>query len=238
MIASRLKVVALVAVCLASLGATAVHAPPPTVDDLKRVLEVRLKALMPKRFTTRTVLFEQVTPAAPVDGVYPFTVTANVHDYGAGSPAKKDYGQTCLRRMENWTFGLRADSAGGWRVEGRMTGADSVCIDNPAEGESAIPLESLVSSAATSLEEDAGNLPAGEWACYDANSQLMANLSFVLKASGKYTDASGARGGTFVYSGTRSEITFRGGFLGGQTGTNVQSSGFVLSPTVTCEPKK
>ena len=110
-------------------------------------------------------------------------------------------------------------------------------MDNPAAGESAIPLESLLRTGA-SLEEDAGNLPAGAWACYDEQGEAIAAMRFVLKANGKYTDASGKRGGTFVYSGTKSEIAFRFGFLGGQTGTNVQSSGFALSATITCEPVK
>ncbi len=229
--------------CIATLGASVVGDPPPTVEDLKRVLEAKLMSLTPKRFTTRTVLFEQVTAAAlsdgtPRDGVYSFVATVNVHDYSPGAPARKEYGETCLRRMESWTFGLKAATTGGWVVEGRVTGADSVCMSNPSAGESAIPLESLMSTASTPLEEDAGNLPTGEWACHDANDQPVPRLSFVLRASGRYSDVDGARGGTFVYSGTRSEITFRGGFLGGQTGTNVQSSGFALSATVTCEPKK
>lgn len=227
----------MVLACVASVGAAAFSGPPPTIDDLKHALEVRLKSLTPPRFTTRTVLFDEVLSGAPADGVYPFTVSANIHDYGAGTPAKKDYGQTCLRRMDKWTFALK-DSAGTWVVRGRMTGADSVCMDNPSEGESAIPLASLVSTASTTMDEDAGNLPTGEWACYDAKGAPIDSMSFVLRANGKYSDVDGARGGTFVYSGTRSEITFRGGFLGGQTGTDVQSSGFALSATVTCEPKK
>ena len=96
--------------------------------------------------------------------------------------------------------------------------------------------ESLLRTGA-SLEEEAGNLPAGTWACHDEKGEAIAARRFVLEANGKYTDAGGKRG-TFVYSGTKSEIAFRFGFLGGQTGTNVQSSGFALSATITCEPVK
>lgn len=226
------------AMILALCGMSATSGPPPSVEDLKHTLEAALVRLKPAQFTTRTVLFDDVTAVAQDGTGYPFVVTVNIHDYSSGAPSKQDYGRTCLRRMDQWTFALTPDSVAGWKVSGRLAGADSVCMDNPAAGESAIPLESLAPAERPPVDDDAGNLPAGEWACYNESAQLLPKMAFVLKASGKYTDADGARGGTFVYSAGRSEITFRGGFLHGQIGTNVQSSGFELSDTVTCEPKK
>lgn len=222
----------------ALLGGLRVAAPPPTVDDLKQTLEAKLVSLKPATFKARTVLYDDVEAGAPSGGAYPFVVTVNIHDYSPGTPAKKDYGRTCLRRMDQWTFALKAGKDGGWIVSGRMTGADSVCMDNPAEGESSIPLESLMPASSVAGVDDAGNVPTGEWGCYDVNAKLLPKLAFVLKANGRYTDLDGARGGTYVYSGTKSEIAFRGGFLTGRIGTNFQSSGFELADGVSCEPKK
>ena len=227
----------LVVASCALLGISRAVEPPPTVNDLKQTLEAKLVSLKPPTFTTRTVLYDDVEAGAPSGGAYPFVVTVNIHDYSPGTPATKDYGRTCLRRMENWTFALRSGKD-GWIVSGRMTGADSVCMDNPAEGVSSIPLESLMPAPSVAGEEDAGNVPTGEWACYDADAKLLPKLAFVLKANGRYTDLDGVRGGTYVYSGTKSEIAFRGGFLTGRTGTNFQTSGFELADGVSCEPRK
>ncbi len=69
-------------------------------------------------------------------GYYPFKVTTYMHDCGAGYPANRYYGQTCLRKMEAWKFDMRKDDFGEWIVQGRFTvmGEDAVCKENPSEG--------------------------------------------------------------------------------------------------------
>jgi len=61
-------------------------------------------------------------------------------------------------------------------------------------------------------------------------------MGFVLDRSGKYTDVDGGRGGNYSYNAGASTIAFRGGFLDGQVGKNVRTTGFNISSTVSCEP--
>jgi hypothetical protein len=195
--------------------------PPPTVDDLKHALAVRLQALKPDS-VTRTVIFEDVHAGRAKGASYPFEVTATVRDSAAR--------QTCVGRLSHRKLVLKKGQRGEWVVVGILTASDVVCRDNPRVESPTAPTPSL--------DDDAGNLPAGEWACYGVDGVLKAELSFLLKPNGTYTDLDGEREGRWVYSATKSEIAFRGGIFAEQTGTNVQSSGFTLSATVTCEPKK
>jgi hypothetical protein len=139
------------------------------------------------------------------------------------------------------------DDFGGWMVQGRMTPTGSTeCKDNPAEGASAFPLNTLqgtqvaanapVTAVPAAARPGASPLYMGEYACY-GNGTLMAGMGFKLAANGRYTDVDNARGGTYVYNGTAGSVTFRGGFLDGQTGRGVSNQGtFDLSATVNCEP--
>ena len=82
----------------------------------------------------------------------------------------------------------------------------------------------------------ATKLYLGEFACYGTAGRLMAGMGFNLKSGGRYNDLDGARGGTYVFNATAATISFHGGFLDGQVGRNVRTTGFQLSQTVSCEP--
>lgn len=224
-----------------------VRIAPPTTEDFKRALEAQLLNLKPVGTQTRTVLFGEVRAGTPNGPFFPFQVTATIHDYGTGYPPNHYYGETCVGTMDRWKFDMRKDEFGGWIVQGRMTVSDAVCKKNPAEGVSAIPLAGLSGTrvgAATAAEparravpaRDADKLYIGEYACYGTGNRIMAGMGFRLKAGGAYADVDGGRGGTYAFNAAASTLAFRGGFLAGQTGKNVQSSGFTLSTTVNCEP--
>ena len=237
---------------IAFVATSIAHAQTPTSDDLKRVLEAQLLKFATAGFT-RTVLFEDVRPGTPIGGYFPFQVTATIHDYSAGYPKNRYYGQTCVGRMDKWKFDLRKDDFGGWIAQGRMTVSDAKCKDNPAEGVAAMPLTSIpgtrapvATASAAGASAAAKNAPAkaagsspfhvGEYACYGTGGRPMAGMGFVLKPGGSYQDVDGGRKGTYVHDASASTIAFKGGFLDGQVGRNVRATGFTLSSTVNCEP--
>lgn len=221
----------------------------PTAADARQTLNAQLQKLKPGGVTQRTVLFETVTPGTPNGGYYPFIVTATIHDYGPGYPANRFYGETCVGKMDKWKFDLRDNGASGWVAQGRMTVSDSRCTKNPSEGVSAVAVGSLpgkpAEQGATSTpsavvgkqQAAAGNLYLGEYACYGAGGRLMAGMGFRLLAGGKYSDLDGSRGsGSYRHDAGSSTLSFSGGFLDGQKGSNVRITGFQISSTVNCEP--
>jgi hypothetical protein len=221
----------------------------PTVDDLKRALNSQLQKLKSGGFEVRTVLFDQVIAGRPTGSVQPFQVTATIHDYGRGDPPNRYYGQTCVGRMDKWTFKLSKDEFDEWVVDGRMTVTDRVCKDNPAEGVSATPVTTLTgtpapppstsTSSAPSRPAPAGDLlTRGEYACYGTGGRLMVGMGFHLRPAGTYDDLDGTRGGTYTFDAQQATVRFAGGFLDGQVGRNVTKAGFAISSTVNCEPWK
>lgn len=219
----------------------------PSTEEFKRALEAQLQSLKPTGTHTRTVLFEEVRAGTPNGPFFPFQATLSIHDHGLGYPPNRYYGMTCVGRMDRWKFDMRKDEFGAWIVQGRMTVSGAECKDNPAEGVSSIPLAGLkgtrvaaagasapVPRAPAAVTKDATYL--GEYACYGAGSRLMAGMGFKLEAGAKYTDLDGARAGSYVVNAGNGTISFRGGFLGGQTGKNMKASAFDLSATVNCAP--
>jgi hypothetical protein len=228
-----------------------VVAAQPTVEQFKQVLEMKLQKLKPEGTTVRTVLFQDVIPGKPKGGSYPFQVTAVIHDYGPGFPKNRYYGETCVGKMDKWKFDLMPDDFGGWTVQGRMT-VPGECKKNPSEGVSAIALASLPgkpagkaasadaqgTAPAAPAAGDSGNLYLGEYACYGTGGTLLAAMGFHLKPGGKYHDLDGGGAGTYNYNARQGTISFRGGFLDGETGRDVRNTGFQLTSTIHCEPWK
>jgi hypothetical protein len=220
-------------------------AQQPTTAQFEQTLDARLQQLRPDGMTVRAVRFESVQAGTPNGGYYPFVVTGTIYDYGPGYPANRYYGETCVGRIDGWKFDMLKDSFGKWTVQGRMT-ADRSCKKNPGENVSAIPLTSVAGHPASALTGSTAQRPAdksqantlymGQWACYGVGSRLMAGMGFVLDRNGVYADVDGKRGGRYSYSAASSTITFNGGFLGGQIGRNVRTTGFNMSSTVSCEP--
>ena len=255
------------AFCMLTLALTFfIHAEDaPTVDQLKAALNVRLQKLKPDWAKERTVLFQEVKAGRPDGPFFPFQFTATVHDYGTGFPKNKFYGQTTVGKIEQAKFDMKRDDFGGWAVEGPMTPGNSVSKNNPSEGVSAIPLSTLTGEQApapgvatpavpnAAKQEGAAlgaqiaqpqapaanvNLYIGEWASYGTGGRLLIGLGFKLKADGTYTNLDGGEGGTYIYNAGTATIAFKGGFMDGQTGREVRSTGFRLSNTVSCEPYK
>jgi hypothetical protein len=79
-------------------------------------------------------------------------------------------------------------------------------------------------------------LKMGEWACVLPGGRLATNMGFRLNLDKSYTDLGGTRSGKYVSEFGATSVTFRGGFLDGRTGNNVDGDGIVLSPTLTCSP--
>ncbi len=235
----------LAAICISGCDAQG----QPGVEEFKKVFEAQLQKLKPTGFTKRSVVFKNVVKGTSNGGVHTFKVQAYVHDYGPGYPSNRYYGQSCLGYMDGWKFDMKKDEFGDWIVQGRFTVTDSECRDNPAEGQEAIPLSGVpgkpyVANQETSPVQTSTNVknaPAsklyiGEYASYGTGNRLMAGMGFILKSNGRYTDVDNERGGSYIYNAKLATITFKGGFLDGQVGKNVSSSGFDLSNTVRCEP--
>ncbi len=212
----------------------------PTPEQFKAALDAQLQALRPDGYTERTVLFENVRVGASNGPRHSFAVTATVHDYGPGYPPNGYFGSTCVGKMDNWVFEMVPNAMGDWIVQGRMTVTDNECKDNPAEGQSAIPLTSLQGQRAEAVAMPApakgGALAIGEYACYGTGGRLMAGMGFVLSSDGTYADLDDDRGGRWQHDEGTASIRFSGGFLDGQNGSGVSAEGFAISNTVSCEP--
>jgi hypothetical protein len=212
----------------------------PTTEQFQAALDAQLQALRPEGYTERTVLFESVRAGASNGPRHAFVVTATIHDYGPGYPPNGYYGQTCVGRMDNWTFEMLPNAAGDWVVQGRMTVSDAPCQENPAEGQAAVALSSLSGQRASRVAPPpaptGGSLALGQYACYGTGGRLMAGMGFVLAANGTYADLDGDRGGRWQYDDGAASIAFSGGFLDGQRGTGASAEGFAISNTVSCEP--
>src|SRR5438552_425116 len=193
-------------IVLAALLSVVPAEAQPSTAQFKQVLEAQLQKLKPTGTSVRTVLFEEVRPGTPNGGFFPFQVTASIHDYGPGYPANRFYGATCVGKMDKRKFDMRKDDFGGWIVEGAMTVLGATCKDNPSEGVSSIPLNTLTGAPADKTPaspatpapptKETGSLYIGEYACYGGG-RLMAGMGFHLKPGNKYEDVDGKRGGTY-----------------------------------------
>ena len=213
---------------------------PPSEAVLQQVLNAELRAI--KTDYQRTVLYEQVRRVSSQGGYHRFVVTASVHDYTAGYPPNGYWGQTCLGKFVSEPFDLRRGPTGEWQVQGRLT-PDGTCKDNPAQGVSSFPIAQIAGrqagtgpvAGAEAVRPTGGQLYVGEYACYGSMGRRMTGMSFRL-SGGSYADLDGKRGGAYSYNAGAGTISFRGGFMGGQTGRSVTNAGFQISSTVTCDP--
>lgn len=216
-----------------------------TTRDFMRVFEAQLQRHKPADVFKRTVLFREVRPGATTGGAPSFVASLTIHDYSPGWPPNKYYGKTCLGKIEHGTYSMLRDRLKEWTVEGRMTTSDAKCVDNPADRVSAFPIDSLSGTRVGSSEAFPSIMTKGvetfvpkmgEYACVLPGGRLAANRGFRLKGDKSYTDAAGARGGTYVYEPFATTIAFHGGFLDRESGKFVEGSGLVLSPSLTCSP--
>jgi len=218
----------------------------PSTEIFKEAFVKKLQSLRPEGYEKRTVKIVQVTPGKTNSGTTSYKVTAYIHDYDEGYPPNKYYGQTCVGKMDNWTFTMHKDDFGEWTVEGRFTTNNS-CITNPAQGQESQPLTSLpgtiyeigknaASSKTVKSTNNKSPLYIGEYAAYGTGGRLMTGMGMILTADNHYYDLDKKRGGTYSYNQQTGTITFSGGFLSGQTGKNVNTRGFDISATVHYEP--
>jgi hypothetical protein len=80
-----------------------------------------------------------------------------------------------------------------------------------------------------------GDLKLGEYACYGSGGSILIGLGFKAQAGNRYTDLDGKEHGTFSISGDT--VTFHGGHLDGQVGTNLHDYKFNIH-SASCEPFK
>ena len=210
-----------------------------------RVLDAKIQRSKPADMFRRTVLFKDVRAGEPSNGVYPFSVSLTVHDYSPGWGTNKYFGKTCLSKIDGARYTMALDRLREWAVEGPTTLSDVKCVDNPLPRVSAFPIDSLKGTrvgksadAPVVLTKELRTfvLKMGEYACVLPGGRLAANRGFRLKTDKSYTDATGERGGKYVFEPFSTTLKFHGGFLDGQIGKFVEDTGFVLSPTLTCTP--
>jgi hypothetical protein len=226
---------------LALAGSARAAEAPPSEAVLQQVLTAQLKKLKPD--WQRSVVYQQVRRVSSQGGYHRFTVTATTHDYNPGYPANRYYGETCLGKFTNEPIDMRRGPGGEWIVQGRLTPPTSDCKNNPSQGVSAFPLAQLAGSQAATApvpgvqaaRPTGGQLYVGEYACYGTMGRMMTGMGFRL-SGGRYADLDGKRGGSYAYNPAAGTIKFNGGFMSGQTGSNVTNAGFQVSSTVNCEP--
>jgi hypothetical protein len=141
---------------------------------------------------------------------------------------------------------MQRDRLGEWRVETKANVPTPVCTDNPMEGKSAFPLDSLPGArVGTSVplpelmtkQRVNINLKLGEYACTYPGGRMASQMQFRLNRDKTYTDLDGARGGTYTYEPLSAAIKFKGGFLDKMGGKAVGDiSAFALSANLTCAP--
>ncbi|MEO5814888.1 MAG: hypothetical protein ABIT20_06365 [Gemmatimonadaceae bacterium] len=218
----------------------------PTVKDFMRVLDAQIQRVKPRDVFRRTIVFSDVRADAPEGNVYPFTVTAAVHDYNPGWPPSHYFGKTCITRIVGIRSNMRRDRIGEWIVEMQVKMPEPVCTNNPTEGKSAFPLDSLrgmrVGTSAPLPERMTKkqvnvNLRLGEYACTYSGGGLASKYRFRLNRDKTYTDIEGTRGGTYVFELLAGTLMFHGGFLDSMGGKSVENqSVFQISPALTCAP--
>ena len=214
----------------------------PSTAELMRVLDMKLQELKPNDILFRTVLFDQIVPGTPRGGRYPFVVSLTIHDYSAGWPPNQYYGKTCLSKLQRGTFTMRLTVSNDWSVEGPVTLTAPLCQPNPSEKVSAFPLSELpgkrVGKGPAPVEvprkRSAGVLMTGEYACVTSTGRMIANMGFRLKADRTYSDLAGARGGKYVVDAVAATIAFRGGFMDGKNGKDVETVRFAF-PDAVCQ---
>ena len=226
-----LSVMALVSTLAAGAAQSGAQpAKAPGTEVLKQVLDKRLQSLRPEGTSERNVLFQTVLAGKPDGGSFPFRVTLQIRDYGAGYPANRYYGETCVSHITEWEYTLSPDRFGGWQVEGRMTpdSQQRTCKPNPSAGVSSIPLAGLAGSpapagpiaaqaAATGARNGtnsaAGSVSVGAYECW-GNGEARPLLNFTIRDASHYAGTDG-KAGTFVFDAATTRITFKGGSLDG-----------------------
>jgi|GEM_PF-1155033 len=248
------SLVLFVGVILSSCSETL--AQTPTVETFKQVITKRLQKLLIEGYTQRDVRFISVLAGKVKNGAYPFRATIVVRDYGPGYPKNRYYGQTCVGKLVDEDYYMVVDDFGGWDVQGVMTPHlnNQTCKNNPSEGVSSFPTESLEGTAASAgtpagpaasapknngqiaagkANTGGGSITTGEWACYGSGGRALIGLAFKVNANGTYTDLDNKNHGTYSVSG--SKLIFKGGHLDGQVGHSVGGGRFNIG-TTTCEP--
>ena len=215
---------------------------PPKETELMRMLDLRLQRLKPYDILYRTILFDQIVPGTSRDGVYPFVVSLTIHDYSAGWPPNGYFGKTCISKLERGTFTMKLTVSHEWSVDGPITVTEPLCQPNPADKVSAFPLAEIpgkrlsksLPPAEVPRKRKAGVLLLGDYACMTKTGRMLDNMRFRLKKDQTYTDLSGENGGKYVLDIVAGSVAFRGGFLDGRVGKDVDLMHFAF-PDLACD---
>ncbi|MDB4890061.1 MAG: hypothetical protein JWL61_1916 [Gemmatimonadetes bacterium] len=218
----------------------------PSTKDFMRALDARIQRAKPREVFQRTIVFADVSAGEAEGKVFPFTVTATIHDYNPGWPPDHYYGRTCVTRIVRTRYTMLRDRLGEWTVETKADTPQPICTDNPTEGTSAFPLDSLRGTrvgtstplpALMTKRQVNVTLRLGDYACTGPGGRIVPEMKFRLNPDKTYTDLDGTRGGTYVFDGFSGTLKFRGGFLDKKGGPSVESlSVFLVTPTLTCAP--
>jgi hypothetical protein len=210
-----------------------------------RALDAQLQRARPTDVFRRTIVFGDVRAGTPEGNVYPFAATATIHDYNPGFSLSRYWGKTCITRIVGARYTMHRDRLGEWVVEVKKI-PPPTCTDNPSEGVSAFPLDSLHGTRVGTSVPVPGlmtktrvnvNLRLGDYACTWPGGRLASQMRFRLNRDKTYTDIDGARGGTYAFELLSGTLKFHGGFLDRMGGKSVDNtSTFTISPTLTCAP--
>lgn len=225
----------------ASGGATAA----PSTREFMLALDAQIQRAKPREVFKRTIVFGDVRAGQPDGDVYPFTATVTIHDYNPGWPPDHYFGRTCITRIVSVRYELQRSRVREWVVAATQEIPKPICTDNPEEGKSIFPLDSLrgtrLGSSAPLPALMTRKLPnvtlkLGEYACTWPGGRLASQMRFRLNRNKTYTDLDGARGGTYTFDPFSTELRLHGGFLDKMGGKSIDYSTFSFSTTLTCGP--
>jgi len=234
------------AIVILAAPARAHTSAAPTAREFMRALDAQLQRAKPRDIFHRTIVFGDVSAGGPEGNVYPFTATATIHDYTPGYPPNRYFGKTCITKIVRTRFNMLRDRFGEWTAIAKADVPAPVCADNPVEGKSIFPLDSLrgtrvgtsaiVPQLITKKMVNV-NLRLGEYACTNSDGGLASRMRFRLNPDKTYTDLEGKRGGTYDFRQLEGTLHFKGGFLDKMGGPSVDNiSMFQISPTLYCAP--
>jgi hypothetical protein len=131
---------------------------------------------------------------------------------------------------------FKAWAAGNYIVYGasHLAPSGAAAAPRPKPAAMAPPAAAAATRKATPASASGGGLKQGEYACYGSGGRIMIGLGFKVLAGGRYTDLEGGNAGTYAVSGTN--VSFKGGHLGGQTGRDLKNGNFRIGAQAGCEP--
>jgi len=190
------------------------------VESAKRILADRWQAVKTQSIDERRILFQDVRVISDRGGTTELQVTALTWDYTKGYPKNRYWGTTCVSKYEKQPFTIIGRGT-TWQIGGAFNPQDyATCKDNPGEGVSAIPLNTLpgkeagaAAAAAAPPMSRSGGLAIGKYECW-AYGRARMLLNLTIETGNRYRDSAGKQG-AFEFNPANRRVTFRGGMRDG-----------------------